>query len=1124
MLRKTKLVNFICAIMIGILLMLAVVSILFFTGVISLDKADLIISTGSADAKYDGTPLTNRTWNIEYGSLKDGHTLTFSFNGAQTNVGESDNSISIVITDELGADVTGDYKIQYNLGKLKINPRIVLLTYDEDAESSLSSNKFNVSDMYDGLVFGHKIVVKPAQNTSLTDPDAPAWNVSIFDEFGGDVTYNYQVMMSSVTNEEETTEEEETNDENELFKITSESDAKVYLKEQSYGNYNGNFWNNAYDYYTAESAEWSTYYLAASTLLANGAQKNKLNITSLCGKYALPYYTTIGDGHQTQFGDVCISGDASTPYSVEYINFDPDLLIQDYANPSLEEEYRKYVYENYLDLKDQETYEYIHNIIAAEGFDRNDINIINDVAAYISNAAEYNLDYSKSLDESNNIVIDFLDAYKQGVCKHFATAAVLLYRALGIPARYTDGVAVDVLQNQTVIAGKNNRHAWVEVYVDSLGWVCVEVTGMIGVRSTPVGVVDGISGMGNGAGAGAGNGGDQSLADQPPVNKVLYYITTQYDASSVYLREGSSGNYNGKSWLSAPEFPYTVQDTYSASYLPSFALENAAMSSQIIRIEPAYSSFALPYYTAPRSEYNTFEAQTSDVYYSGEYSSYTVAYYNTDYRQFNELQMAPEAEEFEAAYRLYVYETYLSVDDGPLKDYLNNVIAENDLSDEDVFVLISRVATYIQACAKYNLDYDRSIDKCDDIVLAFLNQKEGVCRHFASAATLMFRLLGVPARYTYGAVGSAKAGVRTEVKSQTAHAWVEVYIDGIGWIQVEVTPGYSDGEGGTKGTGGPGPGGSGTDVEIPGELSIIFKNRSLYYNRSEQTYPFDNRKYAYIKGFDNFEALGYTYEFIGERSAYIEPGKYWFDLTDIRFYSPQGEDISDIIKANYDITTQTIASKRAELTITRPIIINGGDFEKLYDGKPFDFSDPSLELNPTVSYVYDENISEDHTFEVSYTCAGYSANISLNKKHQIKYKVKVYDGNGNDISSEYGIYDSFGYVSIKPINICITSGSKTLTLSEYEEYKAENGEDAPLVCHEYTLTYDDGNGNMIPYELPENHSLNVEFSAGLSKRGSTANSITYSITVLGEDEKEYDASANFLITKIEGMLRITGNK
>ena len=77
----------------------------------------------------------------------------------------------------------------------------------------------------------------------------------------------------------------------------------------------------------------------------------------------------------------------------------------------------------------------------------------------------------------------------------------------------------------------------------------------------------------------------------------------------------------------------------------------------------------------------------------------------------------------------------------------------------------------------------------------------------------MFRLLGVPARYVTGYVVTPEEftedgdGYTAQVPDTQAHAWVEVYRSGKGWIPVEVTPGYQENISGNE------------NQEVPGEES-----------------------------------------------------------------------------------------------------------------------------------------------------------------------------------------------------------------------------------------------------------------------------------------------------------------
>jgi hypothetical protein len=68
--------------------------------------------------------------------------------------------------------------------------------------------------------------------------------------------------------------------------------------------------------------------------------------------------------------------------------------------------------------------------------------------------------------------------------------------------------------------------------------------------------------------------------------------------------------------------------------------------------------------------------------------------------------------------------------------------------------------------------------------------KAGYCQHFAGAMAAMLRMLGVPARVAVGfASGEKRADNTWVVTDHEAHAWVEVWFHGNGWIPFDPTPG-----------------------------------------------------------------------------------------------------------------------------------------------------------------------------------------------------------------------------------------------------------------------------------------------------------------------------------------------
>ena len=67
--------------------------------------------------------------------------------------------------------------------------------------------------------------------------------------------------------------------------------------------------------------------------------------------------------------------------------------------------------------------------------------------------------------------------------------------------------------------------------------------------------------------------------------------------------------------------------------------------------------------------------------------------------------------------------------------------------------------------------------------------KSGYCQHFAGAMALMLRFLGIPARVAGGFTSGKREGDSWIVTDHNAHAWVEVWFPGYGWLAFDPTPG-----------------------------------------------------------------------------------------------------------------------------------------------------------------------------------------------------------------------------------------------------------------------------------------------------------------------------------------------
>ncbi len=85
-----------------------------------------------------------------------------------------------------------------------------------------------------------------------------------------------------------------------------------------------------------------------------------------------------------------------------------------------------------------------------------------------------------------------------------------------------------------------------------------------------------------------------------------------------------------------------------------------------------------------------------------------------------------------------------------------------------------------------------------DFVDYFLfENQEGYCTYFATAMAVMARTLDIPTRYVEGFIldySDLDKGKLYNVRAEKAHAWIEAYFKGIGWIRFEPSAGYENKE------------------------------------------------------------------------------------------------------------------------------------------------------------------------------------------------------------------------------------------------------------------------------------------------------------------------------------------
>lgn len=161
--------------------------------------------------------------------------------------------------------------------------------------------------------------------------------------------------------------------------------------------------------------------------------------------------------------------------------------------------------------------------------------------------------------------------------------------------------------------------------------------------------------------------------------------------------------------------------------------------------------------------------------------------------------------EDELAYREFVYDTYLDLpDDFKAGDIVfEDTYANMEFSPDNIYyrhAVINYIIGYLNENTEYSLSAGKTPEGEDFAEYFLLKNKKGSCTHYATAAVLLARYKGIPARYCEGFIikpedysPAARLGSRDSVTvlDDRAHAWAEIYVDGFGWYPIEATKGYN---------------------------------------------------------------------------------------------------------------------------------------------------------------------------------------------------------------------------------------------------------------------------------------------------------------------------------------------
>lgn len=246
-------------------------------------------------------------------------------------------------------------------------------------------------------------------------------------------------------------------------------------------------------------------------------------------------------------------------------------------------------------------------------------------------------------------------------------------------------------------------------------------------------------------------------------------LESQAPEDSYYLRSVSLGVYEDNAWEAIPQQEYIARQFTETPSVQGSGLR----TSLNIRTRTPEETIYTPYYTAQVSETARY---VDDAYVKNQdrLTEYAVDYWFT----------ATGGGTIPDGYETFVQDYYTRVPDD-LKQALTALLAERGWN---TVASASELADCVRQSAAYDLNTPR-LPEGEDFVLYFLQQsRRGYCVHFATATAMLLRTMGIPARYVTGYLVQGAPGAWVTVTQDDAHAWVEYWVSGLGWVPLDPTP------------------------------------------------------------------------------------------------------------------------------------------------------------------------------------------------------------------------------------------------------------------------------------------------------------------------------------------------
>lgn len=301
-----------------------------------------------------------------------------------------------------------------------------------------------------------------------------------------------------------------------------------------------------------------------------------------------------------------------------------------------------------------------------------------------------------------------------------------------------------------------------------------------------------------GGGRGPGGGGGtisavnplvslQDSLNQPEDKEVLNYRTTAADTRDLYLRIVALDQFDGKTWKPSERTVTDVPDRLPQPDGLSSTVDLHRINTSISTAQwYAQNWLPLPY---PASKVDIsgswrFEPQGRTLVGDRGQTTRGLQY------QVESLQVRPTSRQLETAPAppSDLLREYTKVPQS-LPAVVRSTARQVTHGAPTAYAKAVKLQDWFALYGGFSYNTEVRAGSGSQAIARFLRDKQGFCVHFSFSMAAMARTLGIPSRVAVGFTpGTKQPDGTTSVSLKDAHAWPELYFQGIGWTRFEPTP------------------------------------------------------------------------------------------------------------------------------------------------------------------------------------------------------------------------------------------------------------------------------------------------------------------------------------------------